>query len=435
MAQGDVSNAKDDTRLLATGAAIINCTTDLSHQADNLTAGAGWVSEADSARWDEATLPLAVDVVCTANSTDTGYLYSHENALAGLRVSIAAGPVVEVRVNAVLVASVAVTGIAGSREGLVISWSMEANPFTTGAADAVRSEVHVFNTTDGTHFQAAATHEVPVNSSGAAVWGARTTAGGNVYSGVMTTIRWSVGRFHPAAESREDFVGLTAAPSLAFGERREVPVPTRDSGVGAHGYFAGPIYQAAAAALGQVDIRQASPAVSELYRDVVSHDNTPSTVRSWPSPDGDGFTFFGMFLVRHPVPKTCNRLQVRVHLQCYRVDVALPDDVLVRCYSMKRPPGPGIANKAGQVAWTRFYQEVTVNSVDGSGTTGGDVYTFDPLWIARDRTTNFTWLALAFLVEDANGGGIADQRWRVRSWMVEPGAIDSAGELPLGGLG
>jgi hypothetical protein len=149
--QGDVANAKDDTRFLAVGASITALTTDLSQYADNLTAGTGCVHENDAARWSEAAPPLTVEMLFTANSTDTGYLYTHESAAAGLRLSVAAGPIIEIRVNnGLATASLTLTGIAGSRESLLVRWSIEPNVFTTGAANAYRSNLSVWNITDGT---------------------------------------------------------------------------------------------------------------------------------------------------------------------------------------------------------------------------------------------------------------------------------------------
>jgi hypothetical protein len=197
--------------------------------------------------------------------------------------------------------------------------------------------------------------------------------------------------------------------------------------------FAGPVYMAVSAALRQQDIRQASALVGECYIDDPAQDTTPPAVRQLVDPNGSTLWFLGQYFERRPVPRTCNRLHVRVHIQAYRVDASPPDDIRVRVYSSNRPHGTGTVNGA-LAGLVSFYQEITVNSADGNGTTGGAWYTFDPLRIARTTGQEGTWLALAFIVEDDGGGGIADQRWRVRAWHVEPGVIDSGGELPLGGL-
>lgn len=433
--QGDVARAKDDTRFYATGASITALTTDLSQYADNVTAGTSCVHESDAARWSEAAPPLCIEMLFTANSTDTGYLYTHESTTAGLRIQVAAGPIVQIYVNnGIVTSSVTLTGIAGTREDLLVQWSMAPNVYTTGSGNAYRSRLSVWNITDGTYFQSTVTHAVPVDATGSAIFGARSTAGGSAYTGVITAARWSVGRHHPSTEAREDFIATSSTPTLAFATRREVPVPTRASGAGDDGRFAGPIYMAAAASLRLADIRQASAMVAEDYRDTPTQDTTPPVVRQWLDPDGSTLWFLGQHLEHRAVPRTCNRLHVRVHVQAWRVDASGPDDVVLRVYSMSRPPGPGMVNGPPAAPWVRFYQEVTINSADGSGTTGGAWYDLDPLRIARDPTHDGTWLAIAVHVVDANGGGIADQRWRVRAWSVEPGVIDSAGELPLGGL-
>lgn len=435
MAQGDEPNAKDDTRLYATGASITNCTTDLSQYASDLTAGTGCVYAADSARWSEATLPWAVELVCTANSTDTGYMYYHASTSAGLRLEMTAGPVLEARVNGAVSAtlSVTVSGVGGTREDLVVAWTMEANVFTTGASDAAISWLRCWNTTDSTYFETWATHAVPVDATGQAIWGARTTAGSGAYTGVITEIRWSVGRTHPPAEVREDLIATTSAPTLAFQPRREIPVPTKASGAGDDGMFVGPVLMAASAGLRQLDIRQAGAVLSELYRDASTLNESPAAIRSLADPDGSAFTFYGQFLHHRPIPRTCNRLLVRVHIQSWRTDMASPDTVNIRCYSMRRPPGPGPANKLPE-PWTRFYVEEAVTAEHGSGTTGGVWVTFDPLMIARDRSQQGSWFCLAFSVTEDLGMDTSAQAWRIRAWTIEPGVIDSAGEIPLGGL-
>lgn len=434
MAQGDESNAKDDTRFLsrdpATGGTGLEV--DLSHQADNLSVGTSSVYEASGARWDFTTLPWAVDVALVMNDTSAGYLYSRETGGLGIRLQATAGDI-EALVDGVVVATVTPVDAANEDEQ-VITWSMEANPLTTGASDAARSELRCYNRSSGGYVQHVVTHAMPSAAAATAIWGARTTAGADAFDGQLLELRWSVGRFHPASETREDFVALTAPPTLVFESRREVPVPTRDSDVGAHGQFAGPVYQAVAAALHQTDLRQAGAIVAELYRSPATLDNSPLTVRRLDDPDGDGFILHGSFLVHRPVPRPANRLQVRVHVQAWRVDAELPSPITIRCYSMARTP-LGLAGNAGPLpAWTRFYQEVEVEANDGSGTTGGAWYTFDPLRIARDGTGDGTYLALAWSV--GGDAELADnQRFRIRAWTVEPGIVDTAGDLPLGGIG
>jgi hypothetical protein len=435
MAQGDEPNAKDDTRFYAVGASITALTTDLSHQADNLTAGTSSVWELDSARWSESTLPWCVEAVITCTNSDGGYIYTHESASAGLRIQIHAGPSIRAHINngGIAAMTIAPAGVGAGAETLVVSWSCEANPLTTGAGNAARSTLRCWNVTDGTYTMATTTHVVPTDATGRAIWGAADATGTTAFTGGITEIRWSVGRHHPACESREDFDALTAAPTLVFSPRREIPVPTRASGVGDDGMFAGPVYMAVSAALRQQDIRQASALVGECYIDDPAQDTTPPAVRQLVDPNGSTLWFLGQYFERRPVPRTCNRLHVRVHIQAYRVDASPPDDIRVRVYSSNRPHGTGTVNGA-LAGLVSFYQEITVNSADGNGTTGGAWYTFDPLRIARTTGQEGTWLALAFIVEDDGGGGIADQRWRVRAWHVEPGVIDSGGELPLGGL-
>jgi hypothetical protein len=174
--------------------------------------------------------------------------------------------------------------------------------------------------------------------------------------------------------------------------------------------------------------------VAECYRDTPDQDDSPPAVRELAVPDAATYWFLGQYFEHRTIPRTCNRLHVRVQVQSWRVDAAMPDNVVIRVYVMNRPPGPGLVNAPGVHPWVRFYGELTVNANDGDADIGGAWYEFDPMRVARDSTHDGAWVGLAFLVDNDGGGGLADQRWRIRAWTIEPGVIDSAGELPLGGL-
>ncbi len=430
MAQGDVSNAKDDTRFYSQDAGD-GLDVDLSHQALDLLAGAGTFYGPDGPRWDATELPWALDLVVQADDGTGGYLYSREAAGDGIRLSMAAGGVIEARVDGVVVATVEYPNAGAGPHDVVITWSMELYVFSTGAADAARSELRAYNRTAGGFVQSVATHALPADANADAIWGARTAGGADAFEGVSLEWRWSVGRFHPAAETREDFVEQTGEPTLVYAQRREAPVPSSASGIGAHDHFAGPAYQAVAAGLHQLDLRQAGAIVAELYRDGPTLSILASEVRRLADPDGDGFTFFGQYLVHRPLPRPTNRLAARVHIQTWREGGGEPLPLVVRCYSMARLP-LGLAGNAGPLpAWTRFYREIEILAEHGSGTTGGAWYDFEALRIARDGTEDGTYLALAFAADPFYA---EVQRWRVRAWTVEPAIVDTAGDLPLGGV-
>jgi len=434
MAQGDEPNAKDDTRFYSTTSAGLEV--DLSQLADDISVGTNSFFESGAqARWD-VSHPAAWELDVTMNDTDTGYLFTYESGGSGARLQLTTGGVIDAYVDGSSVAQVTVPDIDAGGDNVIISWSTEANPYTTGAGNAVRSELRVFNVDDGSFDQDIVTHAAITSVSATAIWLARSTGGSLAFSGTANELRFSAGRFHPAAEAREDFVANTSAPTLTMETRREINVPTRDAGTGDDNQFAGPIYMSTAAGIEQADLRQASHIWAERYRDQPDLDETIQTNRALAVPDDTDFTFAGQYLLHRPVSKSVNRLLVRVHVQSFRTDIATPDNVLIRCYSMNRPSS-GIEGFVGPVpVWTRFFREITVNADDGSGTTGGAWYTFDHIEIARDENDDGTWVALAFEVEDDGGGGTEDQRWRIRAWTGEPGVEDVPGGLPLaGGLG
>lgn len=434
MAQGDVANAKDDTRFYGEdgGSGLSDLATDLSHQADDVSVGTNSIYESGAqSRWNvtgTACWELDVDM----DNADTGYLYSYETAGSGVRLELASGGVVSARVDSTEITNITVPDLGPLDDRVVISWSVEPNPLTTGASDALRSELRAWNVDHSSYVQSVVTHAAPTSISTTAIWLARTTGGSAAFSGSTTRVRFSAGRFHPASEAREDLVATTTAPSLTLETRKEVPVPTRASGIAAHDYFAGPIYMAVGAGLDQQDLRQAGFVLNEQSRDAPDLDETFTTTRSISVPDAAGYTMLGQYLAYRPIPKTCNRLKVRVHVQAWRDGGAGDDDnIVIRIYSMNRPPD-GLANANLEPAWDRRFQAITVNADHGSGTTGGAWFTFSLLRVVRADNGFGTWLGLAFDVQDAGGAGsTADQRWRVRAWTVEPGLELVDGDLPL----
>lgn len=429
MAQGDEPNAKDDTRFYSTTSAGLEV--DLSHQADDILVGTNSYYESGAqARWD--VYPCTIELDLTFNDTDTGYLYTYEVGGQGVRIVLAANGVIDAYVDGSSVAQVTVPDIDAGGDNVIVSWSMEANPRTTGASDALRSELRVFNIDDSSYTQDVATHAQPTSVSSTVVWLARTSGGSAAFTGTANSLRFSFGRFHPAAEAREDLVGLTTAPSLDLETRLEVPVPTRASGIGAHDYFAGPVYKFVSAGLGQSDLRQAGYIWAEHFTDDPDQDESFPTNRDLAVPDAAGFTLLGQYMVARPVPKTCNRLKIRVQVQAWRTDANPADDIVIRAYVMNRPPIPAANLPAPHPAWDRRFASVTVNANDGSGTTGGDWYEFDLLEVVRTPGGGGTIVGLAFDVQDAGGAGpTSAQRWKVRAWTGEPGLEEVDGGLPL----
>ncbi len=433
MAQGDVSNAKDDTRFYVVdgGGGVSDLAVDLSHQATDITAAARSVYEQNAqGRWDTSG-PAAWELDLTFDGTDTGYLYSYETGGNGVRLVLTSGGTITAYVDNSSIAAVTVPDIDAGGDDVIVSWSMEPNPLTTGASDAYRSELRVWNVDDSSYAQTVAVHAAVTSVDTDAIWLASDTSDSNFFRGTPNRLRFSAGRFHPASEAREDLVANTSAPTLTLASRLEVAVPTRDSGVGAHDFFTGPIYQAVAASLHQVDLRQAGAVRAESFLDDPAQDESFPAVRSTLPPGATTYTMLGQYLVYRPVPLTCNRLKVRVHIQSYRAGAGgSADNVLIRAYSMSRPP-VSLAGGDGS-GWERTFVSLTVLADHGSGSTGGAWYTFDLLTITRDPSGKGTWVGLAFDVTDAGGAGsTADQRWLVRGWSIEPGLEEVAGGLPL----
>jgi hypothetical protein len=438
MAQGDIPNSKGDTRFSSVdgGAGLADLALDLSQLADDIVVGVSSVYEgAAQARWDVGA-PAAWELDIDATDTDAGYLFTYEAGGSGVRLQLAAAGVIDAYVDGVSIAQVTVASIDAGGDRVIISWSMESNPYTTGAGDAVRSELRALNLDDGTHYQVTSTHAGPSSVAATAVWLASTSAGANAFTGTANALRFSAERFHPTAEAREDFDALTPAPTLVLEERVESPVPSRVSAAGDDDQFTGPVYMAAAAGIVPTDVLQAGRDWAVRYRFAVDHSEVPSAPRSLAVPGDGAFTFLGQYAVLRVMPRPVNRLVVRVQVQSWRTDAMPPDNVVLRAYLMNRPPTGLVDVQGPQPQWVRFWAELTVLVEDGDGPTGGAWYEFEPIGIARDDGNDAVWCVLAYDITDDGGGGTNRQMFRVWDWTGEAGVEIVVGGLPLaGGLG
>lgn len=399
---------------------------DESQVATDMTAGATWIYEASPAtRYSEATEEWTVDAVVEMDNADTGFIFATAPSQRfSIRVGETAG-LVRIRLGIggvnTTIASLTAPGVSASPQRFLISWASEANPLTTGASDAARSELRIWNLDTGEYDQTVATHAFRDTGNGTATWAAQTTAGGTPFSGTLYAARFGQA-FHHSRTVRESFVDNVVAPTLHGSARREVLVPTSTTGIGDDGEFAGPIYLQAALDNQQKDLWLVGPLVNEQYWDLVNHNGgltASSVVWTVPDPDQTGRHLYLAYLYRRPVPLGVTQVAARVFVQQYRGDANPADNLHISLHSMSQP-GPHTRPTTSPLEYTRYVATVSNADDHGSGSTAGEWYDLGPINIAKDKR-GYTYLCLGFRVSDAGGAGSTDdQLWRVKAFVVEP---------------
>ena len=359
-----------------------------------------------------------VDFVCSLNDTDTGYLWFYHDA----RMELITGGVISLRVNGTQILSHTIANLtAATVEDFVISWATEPNtPFTTGASDAYRSELHIFNLTLGTYETATATHAVQLSPGGGGatfLWGAADIVGGNEFSGTMTKLRLS-SAFHSSTETREVYV--TQSEPTAIGETRlDWPVPERSTGFGDDAEFDGPIRMMVVRGMRSSDLRLVGPAINELGTGAWAEDSTWTI----PDPIDADYDMHLEWIFRRPIPVHCDRVHVRAHVQQNSTSQIA---VSYRLYASNRP-GPLVTPEPSQSTSADVVRATVLrNADDGANLGGGAWIDFGSVRVARDGE-GYCYFWLGF---DTPGGS---EDYRIKALVVEPIIDDS--EAPIGGGG
>jgi len=394
--------------LSAGGGVLAQMAVDNGGWETDLTVDTGVLIESSSSRAD---LPgeRTIDVRIQTDTGDSGHLYTYGNG----SLSTSFGDVI-CEVNGSDIITYTVEEMGGSAEDFVISWAIEPNPLTTGASDAYRSDLWVHNIDQDTWEHATATHAESTATAEDMVW-LGSAPGSDQFTGVAYELRLC-SAYHSSTETDETFSAVSSSPTLAGVERIESPVPTRASGVGDDGMYAGPVEAMAAIAVAANDLLMAGPAVNEVCRGAFANDSDLTMV----DPDDVDFTMHLEFLRRRPVAPSSNRARVRVFLQQDAVGVAAMD---VRCYCANAP-GPIAHPSASPDDYERYYVEATRAADDGVGSSGGAWVDLGDVRLARD-TQGYCWFWLGFDADSID-------YWRIRAWTVEP-VQETAGDVPGGG--
>jgi hypothetical protein len=396
-----------------------NLAVDESQVATNMTAAATWIYEAAPASRFNVLTRWTMDALVDMNNTDTGRIWT-QGGTGRWRISVAAGVIsatLQIGAALVTVATLTLPGVSGSDERFLISWAAEPNPATTGASDALRTELRAWNITDGTYDQTVTTHGARDTETGAAVWGAGSTAGASPFTGVIYACRFGTA-FHHSQTVRESFLSNVAPPALLGESRREVIVPPKSTGLGDDGQLAGPLFLRAALDTRQRDLWLAGPLVNEQYWDLVDHDGDRSVSNlTWciEDPDDANRYLYVAYLYRRPVPPSVNKVAARVFFQQYETIPGSPDDFTITLHSMSQP-GPLYRPPTSPATYERHVASSGImNEEHGSGATAGEWVDIGPCNVARDLQ-GYTYLCLGF--ESRNQA--ANQRWRIKALTINP---------------
>lgn len=378
------------------------------------------------------------------NTGDTaGYIFSRQivglTERHGILVGNASSTSLQFVVNNGIVGTMTMPGSfpASGGDDVLLSWSGRPNPLTTAAGNAMFNEVRCWNETDGIVEGITFMSTIPNTLATAdVVFGARHGAlGTQDYGGRVIDICYST-RFHSSTETYANWIATPATPTLTARAPIEVPVPDVASNFGAEDELVGPQYALAAASAIRNGALTLSPLVNTIpmLGQAAFDDGTPDVAR-WrsdnvPASGVDTWYWLGAFSYYPPAGRNFNRL--KVHLQIQYTDPQ-GDDTQFRVYSMNAHPDSlelAIPGETPADTLEYYYSTVTIPAAtdDGSGTTGGDWYAFDPIKVARAPGDEHTMICIAVL--PASGG----PDYRIRAVHVEPLIVDADSPGDIDGL-
>lgn len=404
-----------DTRLHVEAPSL---TVDASQHGDDLTAAGAAAYELASARTAiTGEHGRALELLVEHAAGDSGVLLDHGSAQSSqvYQIEIDDGEVI-ISAAGVEIGRLGIPLVEALPLELLIHWATEANPASTGAGDALRSELLLYDF--GNENFAARTFVHPVATADA---GGTLTIGG-VWSGVLTKAwmgRITAARlgvtFGTVVRAREHWVALSSAPAATDDvvrvEPREPP-----GGITEHEWLAGPLVAAAAVASREASHRLVSPVISlQLGMNPTLLGNLAAVFPAHWLDVEDGWQRCLAWLWRRRVPLHCTHLRGTVQLAMWAdtKDEEPPGAIELRVVASNRRPG-----------WEPLDAELIVESVvlerevDDGEAKLGDMLELPPLPVPRDDH-GYTWLWLEFRVADDI------TRWSLRSLCWWPTTLET----------
>lgn len=164
--QGYIPFAKRDHVYVGTWDDISTFATDLSQQADNLTAGAGYWSETGPSIRN-ISWPRTLDFACLHSGTDTGFVLAHgitSEASSSYSIQLN-NTTAQFRQNNVIIMSCTIPGANSTPQPIYGIWNSRIHPTSGTGADKVLHEGLIYNANSGTFNGCFATTAITAFSS------------------------------------------------------------------------------------------------------------------------------------------------------------------------------------------------------------------------------------------------------------------------------
>ena len=400
--------------------------TDLSQHLTDITAGSNQAYETNTTRmdWMASDGYRTIRVQCTMDNTDTGTFFRHGSTNRE-RLHMSSAGNIRVDLNG-SIWTFAITDIDGSTDTFDILWQTFPNPDTTGASDAMRSVLVIYNVSNTTVQRETFTHPVKTGETATAYWGASDSGSTSVFSGSILKVGYDR-QVVTLEQVIEDWHTSSTAPTTNVKQEREW-APLAEGGVGEVGEIYGPSACWSARAHRQARRRTFSPLVNERHWNNLTTwrtTNVDANNKTIAAPAGGGYRCYIPLTWRRPVPELCNVFWVRVHLHTWVTSgAAVP--IGLRMFSADGWPG------SGKITDWRFVEEVVTRDDTSSGDGQWNLNGYAP--IVRDAD-GWSYFFLAFEIDPAAASANdANARFELSGVTILPRVReDAGGGIPLGG--
>lgn len=324
-----------------------------------------------------------------------------------------------IRVRVIGSTTYAITpGVWDASTDFVLSWAMEENPDATGASDAWRSEVWVYNKTSGESETHTFTHAAEDAGTSSIYFGASGSSGTGAFEGDLLSIRASKS-FNSIEEIYQTYVSQSSAPTLEGEDYRQAVMPERsDVTLGDDGEFAGPVHILAARACRDHRMLLASPVINEVVQNI----QWQPVTAAWriDDPDDSDVELFLTFLRYRPLHVDVTHVHVEVYVQLDYQGAGDPDPITFYLYSMSQP-GPFVTPASSPETFTKYRCSAALSTDHGTGDEAGEWLDLGKLDIARDKRGK------SYFVIGADAPSV-DHVWRIKAIVANPVVSFSEGQ-------
>ena len=330
-------------------------------------------------------------------------------------------------VDGAVAASITTAIVDGTADDVSVMFTSRPNPDTTGAANACRGLLLIYNHTDSTEERIEFAHAASTFD------GTETLQYLLDQGSSITTVR--LGRaWHDPVEFYEEFVTSRSVVSSQEESRAEPFLHRQADAKGAEGEFFGQAHVARAAYMTrESDLRMFSPVWNETFH--TPTERLASIASPWQrlAPDSSAY-YMHLDLARWvSVPPNCDRLRVRVHARTFAADASTPE-VGIRLYCMDSLPANPYTFGSQNVSYD-FAEGIL--SADHTSTTG-EYVDLGVVDVVRSQSGLPGWDGSVVLVlavaSEPNGTRDTNDRLEINAIHVTPIKRSVTGSGPAGGL-